>query len=169
MSKQSFEQTESQEKQTTGNHYIGIVKLVEELKDNELIKDDDKQLNIYFDNWNESNKFKNCYSIRLLSFVVIGSQMRRITFKDFHELLPNVQNINIGKQLARDMRKIKTANCRCVFVNLTQKKDKDYAYFPLKLSTKDYSEYYNKLREDRSVVLDSASEFIEDVEDIDAL
>ena len=165
MSKQSFEQSESEEVRSTGRQYISIVKLVEELKDNGLIKDDDKQLNIYFDNWNESNQFKNSYSIRILAFSVIGPEKaRKITFKDFHELLPNVQNINIGKQLSRDMTRIKTANCRCVFVNLNQKKDKDYSYYPLKLSSNDYSEYYNKLREERSAFISAKPEFIEDVD-----
>ena len=173
MSKQSFEQTET-ETRPIGKQYISIVKLIEEFKHNGLIKDDDKQLNIYFDNWNESNKFKNSYSIRILAFVVVGSQtehdkIRRISFKDFHELLPDVQNINIGKQLAKYMRKIRTASCRCVFVNLNQMKDKDYSYYPLKLSLKDYSELYNKLREERSAVLGVKPEFIEDIEDIDAL
>ena len=149
----------------TGKQYISVNKLIEEFKDNELIKDDDKQLNIYFDNWNESSQFRGSYSIRILAFVVIGSEKtRRITFKDFHELLPDVQNINIGKQLARDMRKIKTANCRCIFVNLNQMKDKDYSYYPLKLSTNDYSEYYNKLREERSAVIGARPEFIEDID-----
>ena len=151
------------------NHFIGMNKLIDELKKHELIKEDDKQLNIYFDNWNESNKFKNVYSIRILSFAVIGATQRKITFKDFHEILPGVQNINIGKQLSRDMRKIKTAGCRCVFVNLNQIKDKDYSYYSLKLSTKDYSSLYEKLRKERNEIIGSSkSEFIEDV-DIDAL
>ena len=151
------------------NHFIGMNKLIDELKKHELIKEDDKQLNIYFDNWNESSKFKNVYSIRILSFAVIGSKPKKISFKDFHEILPSVQNINIGKQLSRDMRKIKTAGCRCVFVNLNQIKDKDYSYYSLKLSTKDYSSLYQKLREERNTVIGiSKSEFIEDI-DIDAL
>ena len=153
------------------NHFIGMNKLIEELKNNKLIKDDDKQLNIYFDNWNESNKFKNVYSIRVLSFAVIGSTPRKISFKDFHEILPNIQNINIGKQLSRDMRKIKTASCRCIFVNLNQIKDKEYSYYSLKLSTKDYSALYEKLREERNEIISSSkasNEFIEDI-DIDAL
>ena len=159
----SAEQTQNQ------NHFIGMNKLIDELKKHELIKEDDKQLNIYFDNWNESNKFKNVYSIRVLSFAVIGSKPKKISFKDFHEILPGVQNINIGKQLSRDMRKIKTAGCRCVFVNLNQIKDKDYSYYSLKLSTKDYSSLYVKLREERNEIIGSTkSEFIEDV-DIDAL
>ena len=150
--------------------YISINKLIEELKSNGLIKEDDKQLNIYFDNWNESTTYKNSYSVRILAFSVISSEKtRKITFKEFHDLLPDVQNINIGKQLARDMRKIKTANCRCVFVNLNQMKDKDYSYYPLKLSSNDYSSYYNKLREERSEFIGSKPEFIEDIEDIDAL
>ena len=162
----------------TQNHFIGMNKLIDELKKHELIKEDDKQLNIYFDNWNESNKFKNVYSIRVLSFAVIGStpkkgpngpSARAISFKDFNEILPGVQNINIGKQLSRDMRKIKTAGYRCVFVNLNQIKDKDYSYYSLKLSTKDYSSLYQKLREERNAVIGiSKSEFIEDI-DIDAL
>ena len=150
------------------NHFIGMNKLIDELKKHELIKEDDKQLNIYFDNWNESNKFKNVYSIRVLSFAVIGSTPKKISFKDFHEILPGVQNINIGKQLSRYMRKIKTAGCRCVFVNLNQIKDKDYSYYSLKLSTKDYSSLYQKLREERNEIISSKSEFIEDI-DIDAL
>ncbi len=155
--------------QQNQNHYIGMNKLIEEFKKHKLIKDDDKQLNIYFDNWSESNKFKNVYSIRVLSFAVIGSTTRKITFKDFNDVLPGVQNINIGKQLSRDMRKIKTAGCRCVFVNLNQIKDKDYSYYSLKLSTKDYSSLYQKLREERNEIIGSSkSEFIEDI-DIDAL
>lgn len=151
------------------NHFIGMNKLIDELKKHELIKDDDKQLNIYFDNWNESNKFKNVYSIRVLSFAVIGSKARAISFKDFNEILPGIQNINIGKQLSRDMRKIKTAGCRCIFVNLNQIKDKDYSYYSLKLSTKDYSSLYEKLRKERNEIISfSKSEFIEDI-DIDAL
>ena len=67
------------------------------------------------------------------------------------------------------MRRIKTASCRCVFVNLNQMNDKDYSYYPLKLSSKDYSEYYNKLREERGAVIGVKPEFIEDIEDIDAL
>ena len=155
--------------QQTQNHFIGMNKLIDELKKHELIKEDDKQLNIYFDNWNESNKFKNVYSIRVLSFAVIGSTTRKISFKDFNEILPVAHNINIGKQLSRDMRKIKIAGCRCVFVNLNQIKDKDYSYYSLKLSTKDYSSLYAKLREERNAVIGSTkSEFIEDI-DIDAL
>ena len=151
------------------NHFNGLNKFIDELKKHELIKEDDKQLNIYFDNWNESNKFKNVYSIRVLSFAVIGSTPKKISFKDFHEILPGVQNINIGKQLAKYMRKIKTAGCRCVFVNLNQIKDKEYSYYSLKLSTKDYSSLYQKLREERNAVIGiSKSEFIEDI-DIDAL
>ena len=144
--------------------YISINKLIETFEINGLIKDDDKQLNIYFDNWNESNIYKNTYSIRVLSFVVIGENARKISFKDFHEVLPEVQNINIGKQISRDMRKIKTANCRCIFVNLNQINGKDYSYYPLKLSTKDYSEYYDKLREERSEFINSKPEFIEDAD-----
>ena len=96
---------------TSQSSYISINKLIESFKSNGLIKDDDKQLNIFFDNWNESTVYKNTYSIRVLSFVVIGENARKISFKDFHEILPDVQNINIGKQISRDMRKIKTANC----------------------------------------------------------
>ena len=149
---------------TSQSSYISINKLIETFKNNELIKDDDKQLNIFFDNWNESNIYKNTYSIRVLSFVVNDGKSRKISFKDFHDILPEVQNINIGKQISRDMRKIKTANCRCIFVNLNQINGKDFSYYPLKLSTKDYSEYYNKLREERSEFINSKPEFIEEVE-----
>ena len=149
---------------TSQSSYISINKLIETFKNNELIKDDDKQLNIFFDNWNESNIYKNTYSIRVLSFVVNDGKSRKISFKDFHDILPEVQNINIGKQISRDMRKIKTANCRCIFVNLNQVNGKDFSYYPLKLSTKDYSEYYNKLREERSEFINSKPEFIEEVE-----
>ena len=149
---------------TSQSSYISINKLIETFKNNELIKDDDKQLNIFFDNWNESNIYKNTYSIRVLSFVVNDGKSRKISFKDFHDILPEVQNINIGKQISRDMRKIKTANCRCIFVNLNQINGKGFSYYPLKLSTKDYSEYYNKLREERSEFINSKPEFIEEVE-----
>ena len=149
---------------TSQSSYISINKLIETFKNNELIKDDDKQLNIFFDNWNESNIYKNTYSIRVLSFVVNDGKSRKISFKDFHDILPEVQNINIGKQISRDMRKIKTANCRCIFVNLNQINGKDFSYYPLKLSTKDYSEYYTKLREERSEFINSKPEFIEEVE-----
>ena len=149
---------------STQNSYISINKLLEAFKNNGLIKDDDKQLNIFFDNWNESNLYKNNYSIRVLSFVVNDGKSRKISFKDFHDILPEVQNINIGKQLARDMRKIKTANCRCIFVSLNQITGKDHSYYPLKLSTKDYSEYYIRLREERSEFINSKPEFIEDVD-----
>ena len=145
--------------------YISINKLIESFKSNGLIKDDDKQLNIFFDNWNKSTVYKNTYSIRVLSFVVIGENARKISFKDFHEILPDVQNINIGKQISRDMRKIKTANCRCILVNLNQVNGKDYTYYPLKLSTKDYSDYYVKLREERSEFINSGKpDFIEDID-----
>ena len=40
---------EQNQKQTS---YIGINKLVDELKKYDFIKYNDKQLNIYFDNWN---------------------------------------------------------------------------------------------------------------------
>ena len=164
----------AQTQQIKQNHFIGMNKLIDELKKNELIKEDDKQLNIYFDNWNESDKFKNNYSIRVLSFAVIGAQNRIISFKDFNDILPGIQNINIGRQLARSMKKIKTAGCRCVFVNLNQIKEKEYSYYSLKLSTNDYSTLYSKLREERTAVIgsskasDSRPEFIEDI-DIDAL
>ena len=158
-----MEQQQQQQKQSS---YISTNKLIDEFKKHKLIKDDDKQLNIFFDNWNESNKFKNCFSIRILSFVVVSSdnKTRRITFKDFSELLPNIRNINIGKQISRDMRKIRTAGCRCVFVSLNQVMNKEYSYYPLKLSTRDYSNLYSKLREERSQCIGAKPEFIEDLD-----
>ena len=144
--------------------FISVGKLIETLKEKGVIKETDTQLNVLFDNWAESKIYKSNWWVKILSFSIIGektepgsvkqSMSRPFTFKEFHEIMPDIQNLNIGKQVSSSMRKLPWKNFVCrLFIRLNKVSCGDYSYYPIKVDNEsDLHKYYDKLRKARSQV-----------------
>ena len=154
--------------------FTSVGKLIETLKEKGVIKETDTQLNVLFDFWAESKLYKSSWWVKILSFSIIeektghGSdkqcKSRPFTFKEFHEIMPTIQNLNIGKQVSSSMRKLPWKNFVCrLFIRLNKVSCGDHSYYPIKVDNEsDLDKYYGKLKKARSqVYIDRANELAE--------
>ena len=154
--------------------FTSVGKLIETLKEKGVIKETDTQLNVLFDDWAESKIYKSNWWVKILSFSIIEektepgsvkqSVSRPFTFKEFHEIMPDIQNLNIGKQVSSSMRKLPWKNYVCrLFIRLNKVSCGDYSYYPIKVDNEsDLNKYYGKLKKARSqTYIDKVNELAE--------
>ena len=138
------------------NKFVGMNKLMETLRENKLLNSEDLQLNIYFDDLIESKNFKGAWSIQPLHFEIIDAdkKSRVLTFKEFNDLFPILEWINIGKQLNKEMKQLKLVKKLYCIKVLTKTKNINgkYEYHPMKLNTDVNQTAYKKLLDFRSKV-----------------
>ena len=149
-------------------YFTGVGKLIEALKEKDVIKETDKQLNILFDNWCESTVYKSNWWVEILTFSIIGETTRSLSFKEFHDIMPDVKYLNIGKQVSASMRKLPwTKGVHRLFIGLNKVDNGSYSYYPMKLdSTSDFSKQYSKLKKARSkTYFDKCNEIAEKIFD----
>ena len=157
------------------NRFVGMNKLMETLRENKLLNSEDLQLNIYFDDWVESKNFKGAWSIKPLHFEIIGAdkKSRVLTFKEFNDLFPILEWINIGKQLNKEMKQLKIVKKLYLLKVLTKTKNINgkYEYHPMKLATDISQTNYKKFLDLRSKAkldhLDQLAEKVQIEEDDD--
>ena len=153
--------------------FTTVGKLIETLKEKGVIKETDTQLNVIFDDWAESKIYKSNWWVKILSFSIIEektepgsvkqSVSRPFTFKEFHEIMPAIQNLNIGKQVSSSMRKLSCTRIHRLFIKLNKMSCGDYSYYPIKVDNEsDLNKYYGKLKKARSqAYIDRANELAE--------
>lgn len=159
----------------TVNKFVGMNKLMETLRENKLLNSEDLQLNIYFDDCVESKNFKGAWSIQPLHFEIIDAdkKSRVLGFKEFNDLFPILEWINIGKQLNKEMKQLKLVKKLYLLKVLTKTKNIDgrYEYHPMKLATEikqtNYKGYLNVREKVKLEHLDKTAEKIKDKEDED--
>ena len=136
------------------NRFVGMNKLMETLRENKLLNSEDLQLNIYFDDCVESKNFKGAWSIQPLHFEIIDAdkKSRVLTFKEFNDLFPILEWINIGKQLNKEMKQLKLEKKLYLLKVLTKTKNINgkYEYHPMKLATEIKQTNYKKFLDLRS-------------------
>ena len=155
------------------NKFVGMNKLMETLRENKLLNSEDLQLNIYFDDCVESKNFKGAWSIQPLHFEIIDAdkKSRVLTFKEFNDLFPILEWINIGKQLNKEMKQLKLEKKLYLLKVLTKTKNINgkYEYHPMKLATDISQTNYKKFLDLRSKAklehLEQLAEKIKDKED----
>ena len=155
------------------NRFVGMNKLMETLRENKLLNSEDLQLNIYFDDCVESKNFKGAWSIQPLHFEIIDAdkKSRVLTFKEFNDLFPILEWINIGKQLNKEMKQLKLEKKLYLLKVLTKTKNINgkYEYHPMKLATEIKQTNYKKFLDLRSKAklehLEQLAEKIKDKED----
>ena len=153
--------------------FTTVGKLIETLKEKGVIKETDTQLNVLFDDWGESKIYKSNWWVKILSFSIIEektgpgsvkqSVSRPFTFKEFHEIMPDIQNLNIGKQVSLSMRKLSWTKIHRLFIRLNKVSCGDYSYYPIKVDNEsDLNKYYGKLKKARSqAYIDKVNELAE--------
>ena len=155
------------------NKFVGMNKLMETLRENKLLNSEDLQLNIYFDDCVESKNFKGAWSIQPLHFEIINADKnsRVLGFKEFNDLFPILEWINIGKQLNKEMKQLKLEKKLYLLKVLTKTKNINgkYEYHPMKLATEIKQTNYKKFLDLRSKAklehLEQLAEKMKDKED----
>ena len=146
----------------SAHSFTTVGKLIEALKEKGVIKETDTQLNVLFDCWGESKMYRHNWWVKILSFSIIEEKTgpgsvkqcmsRPFTFKEFHEIMPDIQNLNIGKQVSSSMRKLSWKNYMCrLFIRLNKVSCGDHSYYPIMVDNEsDLNKYYGKLKKARS-------------------
>lgn len=159
-------------------NFINIGTLIDQLREHELLKEDDKQLNVFFDNWAESLLFRANWWVEILSFSVIdaNNKTRTLSFAEFHDAVPFKYYLNIGKQVSKSMRSLPMKkDIHKLMVRLDKIVLDDFSYYPIKLYEGENLPSYTKLLRERSdakvnqcnhyVELCNGNEFYEDEEE----
>ena len=146
-------------------NFLSTSELIETLKNENIIKDDDLQLNVFFDDFGKSKVYKFCWWCQILSFTIQNKDCsRKFSFKDFHELFPDKYYLNIGKQCNKDMQSLPLTiqiHKLMISLNKTNYKNnyKDFSFYPIKLYSGPNLPNLKKLRDENSkAMIDKANE-----------
>ena len=130
-----------------------ISSVIAELQKRNILKNNDTQLNIYFDDWVESKNFSS-WSIQPIDFEIVDSNkvVRHLLFEDFHDTFPLMEWLNIGKQCNKEMKALPMQKQMFKLMVLVKLKDTGrYKFHPLKLYNGDIDQKnYSRLTAERS-------------------
>lgn len=140
--------------------FVSVSNLMNTLKSEQLIKQSDIQLNVYFDQFFENSKYKHNWTIKPIDFEVIDYKRntRHLSYAEFRKHFSETEWINIGKQLNKYFKEFdKTPILRKLMILVRTKPFHEFEYHPLKITLTDIKQdSYENLKKERAAINDRA-------------